>query len=378
VYLIADTLLLAVLLSGFALAQTATPVKPVPAKPAPAKPVPAKTVAVAPAAKPVAVTPVKPVAVVPAKPAVVQARPAVVANTNTVPVNANQPVRNVTSTAPVSGRPAYTVIQPAGSRAAMTPANTRNAVAVPTAATVPGRPGVLATAPVPAVAGAPAGRALPATMVGGTSAAGGVSSYASNQRGAVTIAGTGSFVWGDWMLVAYGCYRTGTGTRVLCDFDASKQNGVQANVNQMWQGLNLVDGSGRVVQRHSAFFLGDDGSQFDTGYVSATPIRMFIEYDDVSPNVTSATLVQGQNRVQGVAIQAIDPNAPPGAVPARAAAQDPAQAQAAAPAGTGGAVDKAQQGLNGVNNQISNVNDKKAKAKGMWDQLKNTMQTPSK
>ena len=196
-------------------------------------------------------------------------------------------------------------------------------------------------------------------MVGGTSAAGGVSSYANTQRGAVTMSGTGSFLWGDWTLVAYGCYRTGTGTRVLCDFDASKQNGVQANVNQMWQGLNLVDGSGRVVQRHSAFFLGDDGSQFETGYVSTTPIRMFIEYDDVSPSVASATLVQGQNRVQGVAIQAIDPNAPPGSVPARAAAQDPAQARAAAPAAAGGAMDKAQQGMNGVNNQISNVNDKK-------------------
>lgn len=132
------------------------------------------------------------------------------------------------------------------------------------------------------------------------------------------------------------------------------------------------------MQRHSAFFLGDDGSQFETGYVSTTPIRMFIEYDDVSPSVASATLVQGQNRVQGVAIQAIDPNAPPGSVPARAAAQDPAQAQAAAPAAAGGAMDKAQQGMNGVNNQISNVNDKKQKAKGLWDQLRGTMQTPSK
>jgi hypothetical protein len=216
-------------------------------------------------------------------------------------------------------------------------------------------------------------------MVGGTSAAGGVSSYANNQRGAVTMPGAGSFVWGDWTLVAYGCYRTGVGTRVLCDFDASKQNGTQANANQMWQGLNLVDASGRVIQRHNSFFLGDDGSQFETGYISTTPVRMFIEYDDVGPSVTSATLVQGQNRVQGIAIQAIDPSAPPGAVPARSAAQDPSQAQAAQPgAPATGAMDKAQQGMNGVNNQISNVNDKKAKAKGIWDQLKGTMQTPSK
>ena len=178
-----------VVLSGFALAQTGTPAKPVPAKPAPAKPAPAKAVAVTPAAKSVVVAP--------AKPAVVQARPAVVTNTNTVPVNATQPARNLTTTAPVNGRPAYTVIQPAGSRAVMAPANSRNAVAVPTAATAPVRPGVPATTAIPATAVTPAGRALPATMVGGTSAAGGVSSYANTQRGAVTMPGTGSFLWGD-------------------------------------------------------------------------------------------------------------------------------------------------------------------------------------
>jgi hypothetical protein len=53
------------------------------------------------------------------------------------------------------------------------------------------------------------------------------------------------------------------------------------------------------------------------------------------------------------------------------------QAQAAAP-GAAGTMDKAQQGIDGVNNQINNVNDKKQKAKGLWDQLKGAMQTPSK
>ena len=105
-----------------------------------------------------------------------------------------------------------------------------------------------------------------------------------------------------------------------------------------------------------------------------------MEYDDVSPNVTGASLVQGQQRVQGIAITAVDVNAPPGSIPARGSAQ-PAQqdAQAAQPGvPAAGAMDKAQQGMNGVNNQISNVNDKKAKAKGIWDQLKGTMQSPSK
>jgi hypothetical protein len=31
-----------------------------------------------------------------------------------------------------------------------------------------------------------------------------------------------------------------------------------------------------------------------------------------------------------------------------------------------------------VNNHINNVNDKKAKAKGIWNQLKGTMQAPGK
>ena len=126
--------------------------------------------------------------------------------------------------------------------------------------------------------------------------------------------------------------------------------------------------------------MGDDGSQFETGYVSTTPVRLLMEYDDVSPNVTGATLVQGQQRVQGIAITAVDPNAPPGSIPARGGAQ-PAQqdAQAAQPgAPATGAMDKAQQGINGVNNQISNANDKKAKAKGLWDQLRTTVQTPKK
>lgn len=85
--------------------------------------------------------------------------------------------------------------------------------------------------------------------------------------------------------------------------------------------------------------------------------------------------MQGQNRVQGISVVAVDPNAPPGAIPARGAAQpaDQQAAQAGAPA-AGNPMDKAQQGLNGVNNQINNVNDKKAKAKGIWDQLKGTMQ----
>ena len=328
-------------------AQTPAPAKPAPAKPAPAKPVPAAKPAVVTnttAAKPVAATPAKPAATVAAPAAT--ARPAVVMNPNAArPGTVATPARN-NMALPANNASANQVVQPAASRAVATP--------------VPGR----SNAAIPGV-----------TTVGGQSAAAGVNSYASGgQRGAVVVPGAGSFLWGDWTLVAYGCYRTGGGTRVLCDFDATKQNGVQANANAMWQGLNMVDPSGRVTIRHSTFFLGDDGSQFETGYISPTPVRMFMEYDDVNPAVTTVTLVQGQQRVQGVNIMAVDPNAPPGSIPARAAAQSDQAAQAGAPA-SGNPMDKAQQGLNNVNNQINNANDQKTKAKGLWDQLKSTVQS---
>jgi hypothetical protein len=167
--------------------------------------------------------------------------------------------------------------------------------------------------------------------------------------------------------------------RILCDFDTTKQNGSQANANQLWGGLNLVDDSGKVSARHNAFFLGDDGSQFQTGYVSQTPVRLLMEYDDVSPNITQATLVLANQRVQNVPISSADPNQPAGAIPARAAGQaPPAVAGAAAPDGTvpaaGNPIDKAQQGVNNVQNQVNNANTQKQKAKSLWDSMKSAAQ----
>jgi hypothetical protein len=216
-----------------------------------------------------------------------------------------------------------------------------------------------------------------------SSSAGSVSSVptaASGQRGAVGLQGVGSFLWGDWTAVIYGCYRSGT--RVLCDFDVTKTNPQQANANQLWGGLNLVDNGGRVSARHNAFFMGDDGSQFQTGYMSQTPVRLLMEYDDVSANITSATLVLANQRVQPVPINNVDPSQPAGTIPARGAGQAPAAA--AAPAGSAAAgtapasnnpVDQAQNGVNNAQNQVNNANNQTQKAKSLWNSLKGAAQS---
>jgi hypothetical protein len=189
-------------------------------------------------------------------------------------------------------------------------------------------------------------------------------------------------LWGDWTAVVYGCWRSGT--RVLCDFDTSKQNAQQVNAEQLWGGLNLVDDGGRVSARHTEFFMGDDGSQFQTGYISQTPVRTLMEYDDVSANITHATLVLANQRVQNVPITNVDPSQPAGTIPARSAGQAPAAASASgAPASGAPAsnnpVDQAQNGVNkaqdAVNNTSSQVNDQKQKAKSLWQSLKGTAQS---
>jgi len=187
-------------------------------------------------------------------------------------------------------------------------------------------------------------------------------------RAPVAAAGLGSFLWGDWTLNAYGCYRSGT--RLLCDFDTSKQTASQGNANYLWQHVNLVDNGGRLIRRHNAFFLGEDGSQFDTGYVSQNPVRMVMEFDDVPASVTTVSLVANSDKIEN--IQVVDASQQGAAQPAPAAQPVQAAAPAAAGAQAGATMDKAQQG---VNNATNTVNDKKAKAKGIWDSVKAAAQT---
>jgi hypothetical protein len=107
---------------------------------------------------------------------------------------------------------------------------------------------------------------------------------------------------------------------LFCDFDTTNQNNVPAST-VIWSGaggVNLVDDGGKITQRHNAFFVGEDGSQFQTAYISPQPVRFVIEYDDVDPRFTSVSLAFVRDRIQGVPVTVIDPSQPAGRIPARA------------------------------------------------------------
>jgi len=194
-------------------------------------------------------------------------------------------------------------------------------------------------------------------------------SSAGDSRAPVAGQGVGTFLWpGGWTLTAYGCFRTGT--RLFCDFDTTNQNNLPANTS-IWSGaggVNLVDDGGKITLRHNAFFVGEDGSQFQTAYISPQPVRFIIEYDDVDPRYTSISLVFVRDRIQRVPITPIDPSQPAGRMPARAFASAPASGtqQAAQPA--------ANDALGKATNTVNNVNDQKKKAQGLWQSLQGSVQ----
>ena len=147
-----------------------------------------------------------------------------------------------------------------------------------------------------AAASIPAGSANP-----------GVPSYAS---------GLGTRLGGVWTLTAYGCFRSGT--RVFCDFDLSESQTNQGGTLYLFAGVTVVDDGGKITGRHNAFFLFNDGSQANNAYFSpGNPVRYIMEYDDVNPNHTSISLVNGGDRIQGVPISPLDPSLPAGSMPAR-------------------------------------------------------------
>ena len=187
-------------------------------------------------------------------------------------------------------------------------------------------------------------------------------------RAPVAGQGIGTFLWpGGWTLTAYGCFRTGT--RLFCDFDTINQNNLTANTT-IWSGaggVNVVDDGGKITQRHNAFFVGQDGSQFQTAYVSPQPVRFIIEYDDVDPRYTSVSLVLVRERIQGVPITPIDPSQPAGTMPARVAATAPAS-------GTPGAQPTAGNALGKATNAVNNVSDQQKKAQGLWQSVQGAVQ----
>ena len=187
-------------------------------------------------------------------------------------------------------------------------------------------------------------------------------------RAPVAGQGVGTFLWpGGWTLTAYGCFRTGT--RLFCDFDTINQNNLTANTT-IWSGaggVNIVDDGGKITQRHNAFFVGQDGSQFQTAYISPQPVRFIIEYDDVDPRYTSVSLVLVRERIQGVPITPIDPSQPAGTMPARVAASAPAS-------GTQGAQPTGGNALGKATNAVNNVSDQQKKAQGLWQSVQGAVQ----
>jgi hypothetical protein len=151
----------------------------------------------------------------------------------------------------------------------------------------------------------------------GAASSAGTAAAPSDSRAPVVGQGVGTFLHGPWTLIAYGCFRSGT--RLFCDFDTTNQNNTGAN-SEIWRPVSLVDDGGKITTRHNAFFVGDDGSQFSTAYLTAQkPARFIVEYDNVDQRYTSISLVLGKEQIQAVPITQIDPSQPAGAIPRRAA-----------------------------------------------------------
>jgi hypothetical protein len=173
---------------------------------------------------------------------------------------------------------------------------------------------------------------------------------------------------GGWTLTVYGCFRTGT--RLFCDFDTTNQNNLAVGSN-IWSGaggVDVVDDGGKITPRHNAFFVGTDGSQFQTAYVGPQPVRFIIEYDDIDQRYSSVSLVLVRDRIQGVPITPIDPSQPAGTIPARVSANAPASGTQGAASGANGALDKATQAINAVN-------DQKNKAQGVVQSVQGAVQS---
>ena len=272
--------------------------------------------------------------------------------------------RNSIQSAPATAKPNVASVPPANAppttSATAPPQNpTSTPTAAPAAAWSPTVPSQTAPAAVAPLASAPASAMTsggdPRTPVGGL--------------------GVGSFVWpGGWTLTSYGCFRTDT--RLFCDFDTTNQGNVQVQSHILWAGaggVNLVDDGGKITTRHNAFFVGQDGSQFATAYVSPQPVRFIIEYDDVDPRFTTVSLILARERIQRVPVIPIDPNQPAGRMPPRAVASattagtQPAGQQTAQP-GTTGALDKAA-------GTVNSVNDQKKKAQSLWKSLQGAVQS---
>jgi hypothetical protein len=159
-----------------------------------------------------------------------------------------------------------------------------------------------AAKPQPAKAGRPAAASdstsavsgLPARVAGMSRSSG-----SGTSRTALTTQGLGTFQGAGFTLTAYGCYRSGT--RVLCDFDLVRARGGPVGLRPFYN-VTLVDDGGKINRRHSAYYMGTDGTQMENAYVSSTPVRYIMEFDDIAAQVNSGSLVEGRNQIPNVPI----------------------------------------------------------------------------
>ena len=215
----------------------------------------------------------------------------------------------------------------------------------------------------------------PAGGSGPSGSGGGAGGAAGDPRAAVTAQGIGTFHGGDFTLTAYGCYRTDT--RILCDFDLIKQNNAQMNVSPFYT-VAVVDDGGKITSRHDAYYLGTDGTHMTTAFLSPTPTRYIMEYDNVGTQFTKVSLINGGDQIQSVPITAVSASQPAGTIPNRggapAAGTATAQNQQGAPAN--GAANPAS-ATDQASNAIKKATDAKQKAKSLLDQLKSATSTTS-
>jgi hypothetical protein len=286
-----------------AAAQTAPPAKkPLPAKKVVAPPPPAKPAAPAPAVKAAAPPPAAPV-------------------TTPTTGSAQQMQSAGTGVIPASSQ---TVLTPSNPVSNIVPSNVIPSNVIPSniipSNVIPSNPLTGMTSPNSSSTGVPGNGVSSTGQSAGVSANGysGGQAAPSDSRTPVAGQGVGTFLAGPWTLIAYGCFRSGT--RLFCDFDTTNQNNTGAN-SEIWRPVSLVDDGGKITTRHNAFFVGDDGSQFSTAYLTAQkPARFIIEFDDVDQRYATISLVCGRDQIQGVPITQMDPNQPAGTIPARASA----------------------------------------------------------
>jgi hypothetical protein len=202
---------------------------------------------------------------------------------------------------------------------------------------------------------------------GGPGMAGNYSGASGNPLAGLTTQGLGTFKGADYTLTAYGCTRIDT--RVLCDFDIIKQNNQQVGLGP-FANVEMVDDGGKVTARHDAYYMAADGTHLTAAFLSTTPVRYVMEYDDVAPQFNRVALVFGSDKLGGVPITAAGGTQPAGTMsgsPMQAAANGQptttaANGQSATTAANGAATQAGQ--------AVNNAANAKKKAKSMWDQIK--------